>query len=82
MNKHVRAIFFLPMVLLAWLALVKYKALATTKPVAKGTTFPSIQLLVPEDAAFRNYLGLSGSGKFTIPQIRARVVIVQVFSRY
>ena len=81
MYKQVKVIVFL-LIFLACLALVKYEALAATNPVAKGSVLPSIHLVAPENAAAREYLGLSDSGKFTIPQIKAQVVILQVFSRY
>ena len=37
---------------------------------------------VPQDLADRNYLGLSANGSFTIPQIKAKVVIIEIFSMY
>ncbi|MDY6988638.1 MAG: redoxin domain-containing protein [Thermodesulfobacteriota bacterium] len=51
-------------------------------PPEKGDVLPDINLPVPEDSGFRNYLGLSGKGMFQIPQIKAKVVIVEVFSMY
>jgi hypothetical protein len=82
MNKQVRGILFLFLIFLACLTLIRYQALAATKPVAKGSVLPTIYLGLPEDAAAREYLGLAASGKFTIPQIKAQVVIIQVLSRY
>ena len=82
MNKQVRNILFLLLIFLACPSLIRYQALAATNPVAKGSEFPTIDLVVPEDAAAREYLGLANSDKFTIPQIKAQVVIIQVFSRY
>lgn len=57
-------------------------ALAEEKPPAEGKSLPAFELPVPQDALQRNYLGLSESGQFSIPQIKARVVIIQVFSMY
>jgi len=82
MNKQVKGFLFLLLIFFACLALVRYQALAATNPVAKGNVLPTIYLAVPEDAAARKYLGLADSGKFTIPQVKAQVVILQVFSRY
>ena len=48
----------------------------------KGGTLPAIKLDVPKDSAHRNYLGLSGEGLFDISQIKAEVVIIQIFSMY
>lgn len=48
----------------------------------KGGTLPAIKLDVPKDPAHRSYLGLSGEGLFDISQIKAEVVIIQIFSMY
>ena len=37
---------------------------------------------IPADPAARNYLGLSGSGSFRLPQVKADLLIVEVFSMY
>lgn len=81
MNKQMRG-FLLFLTFLACLPLIGYQALAGPKPLAKGGSFPAIHLPVPEDAALRSYLGLASGGTFTVPQIKAEVVIIQVFSRY
>jgi len=52
-------------------------------PPAVGGVLPDIVLEVPKDSGDRGYLGLSWWGKtFTIPAIKARVVIVEIFSMY
>jgi peroxiredoxin len=56
--------------------------LAANKPPEKGETLPLINLPVPKNGEERNYLGLSGGGLFRIPQIKARAVIVELFSMY
>jgi hypothetical protein len=56
-------------------------ALATSPP-KKGGVLPEINLPLPEDSAHRSYLGLAGSGLFQIPQIKAEVVIIEIFSMY
>lgn len=48
----------------------------------QGGQLPSIVLPVPKSAEERAYLGLTGSGTFKIPQIKADVVIVEIFSMY
>ena len=48
----------------------------------KGGQLPSIVLPVPKSAEEKAYLGLSGSGTFKIPQIKADVVIIEIFSMY
>jgi hypothetical protein len=51
-------------------------------PPEKGKALPEIVLTVPADAAERHYLGLSESGNFKIPDIKAKVVIIEVFNMY
>ena len=57
-------------------------ALAANKPPEKGEQLPVINLPIPKNPEERNYLGLSGSGSFKIPQIKAKVVIIEIFSMY
>jgi peroxiredoxin len=57
-------------------------ALAAGKPPGKGEPLPMINLPVPKNPEEKNYLGLSGSGLFRIPQIKAKAVIVEFFSMY
>lgn len=59
-----------------------YPVLTADKPPEKGEVLPLINLPVPKNSEERNYLGLSGSGLFKIPQIKARAVIVELFSMY
>ena len=49
---------------------------------AKGGVLPAFTLPVPKIPEERNYLGLPGSGFFKIPQIKAKVVIINLFSMY
>jgi peroxiredoxin len=48
----------------------------------KGQKLPAFSLAVPEDPAHRKYLGLGAGRTFTISQIQARVVIIEIFSMY
>lgn len=59
-----------------------FPALATNKPPEKGERLPVINLPVPKNTDEREYLGLSGSGLFKIPQIKAKTVIIEFFSMY
>jgi peroxiredoxin len=59
-----------------------FPALAANKPPEKGEVLPVINLPVPKSPQERDYLGLSGSGSFKIPQIKAKAVIVEFFSMY
>jgi peroxiredoxin len=55
---------------------------AANKPPQKGETLPAMSLPVPKNPAEKSYLGLSGEGSFKIPQIKAKVVIIEIFSMY
>lgn len=57
-------------------------ALVANVPPSKGGVLQVINLPIPKDPREKGYLGLSGDGLFKIPQIKARVVIVEVFSMY
>jgi len=59
-----------------------FPAPATKKPPQKGEGLPVINLPVPKNLDEKTYLGLSGSGFFKIPQIKASAVIVEIFSMY
>ncbi|MFH1351917.1 MAG: TlpA disulfide reductase family protein [Pseudomonadota bacterium] len=51
-------------------------------PPNEGSTLPAINLPVPNNPNDRNYLGVTGSGSFQIPQIRSKVVIIEIYSMY
>ena len=59
-----------------------FSALSANKPPEKGEQFPVINLPIPKSLDEKNYLGLSGSGSFKIQQIKAKVVIIEIFSMY
>jgi len=49
---------------------------------SEGQAFPDLALPVPEKANEREYLGLEGKGTFRIKQIKADLVIIEIFSMY
>ena len=55
---------------------------ADTKPPAEGGVLPEIVLNVPENSELQQYLGVSGKKTFTIPEIKAEVVLIEIFSMY
>jgi len=55
---------------------------AADGPPLTGGTFPDIKLAAPADESEKKYLGLCGEEHFTVPDINADVVIVEVFSMY
>ena len=82
MTKSVKELLLLLLLILVLFALVHYPIVAASKPPAQGTVLPQFQLVVPEDSRAKAYLGLSGSDEFTIPEIKAQVVVIQILSRY
>jgi thiol-disulfide isomerase/thioredoxin len=55
---------------------------AANAPPIKSGVLPVINLPIPKSLDEKDYLGLSGDGLFKIPQIKAKVVIVEIFSMY
>ncbi len=55
---------------------------AENKPPAEGGVLPEIVLSVPEKPELQQYLGVTGKKTFTIPEIKAEVVIIEIFSMY
>jgi thiol-disulfide isomerase/thioredoxin len=51
-------------------------------PPAVGGVLPNISLPVPDRPDERQYLGLEGKGTFKVPEVRAEVVIIEIFSMY
>ncbi|NWG04433.1 MAG: TlpA family protein disulfide reductase [Syntrophaceae bacterium] len=64
------------------LSTLTFSVLSANKAPQKGEALPTINLPIPKNADERNYLGLSGSGSFKIPQIKTKVVIIEIFSMY
>ncbi|MBW2341092.1 MAG: redoxin domain-containing protein [Deltaproteobacteria bacterium] len=55
---------------------------ASTAPPQAGSVLPDTNLPVPGRTGERNYLGLEGGAYFKIPEIKAQVVIIEIFSMY
>lgn len=55
---------------------------ADSQPPAAGGVLPEFTLSVPQNDDHRQYLGVTGKDSFTIPEIRADVVIIEIFSMY
>ena len=55
---------------------------AENLPPAEGGTLPAISLPVPTDTGQQTYLGLVEKKSFTIADIAAEVVIIEIFSMY
>ena len=55
---------------------------AVVQPPPEGGVLPDMELSVPKNPEYQQYLGLSGKDTFRIPEIKADVVIVEIFSMY
>jgi len=55
---------------------------AETKPPAEGGVLPAVDFGVPQSAEYRQYLGITGKKTFTIPEIKAEIVLIEIFSMY
>ncbi len=63
------------------LSVFAFSISANTFP-KKGDTLPMISLPIPKSPEAKEYLGISGEGTFKIPQIKARVLFIEIFSMY
>jgi hypothetical protein len=75
-------IFRIVAALLVVLFLNTGRSNAGFQPPAKGEELPEFTLAVPKSEVHQSYLGVSGKEVFSIPEIRAEVVIIQIFSMY
>ena len=67
--------------ILCLLAVVGF-AVAAIKPPDEGGILPEIVLSAPENSELQQYLGVTGKKTFTIPEIKAEVVLIEIFSMY
>jgi len=72
-----------------WLAVIMavlmvVSSVSAGSPPAVGGALPDIKLPVPKDSVDKNYLdlGFFGFGSFKVPEIKARLVIIEIFSMY
>ena len=69
-------------IMILLLSTLTFSVLSANKAPEKGEGLPAINLPIPKNPDERNYLGLSGSGSFKISQIKAKTVIIEIFSMY
>ena len=65
-----------------WFIMVTVAAGADSQPPAEGGVLPDIVLSVPKSPEHQQYLGIAGKDTFKIPEIKAEVVIIEIFSMY
>ena len=77
-----KLLIFLAMTAMAGIMILHGFGLAETRPPAEGGVLPAIDLGVPESKEYQQYLGITGEKSFTIPDIKAEVVLIEIFSMY
>ena len=81
--KAIKKAFVCQVVAIALFLLVFNPCVVVAKtPPKQGGVLPEMTLSVPEDQNHREYLGLSGEGRFEVSQIKAEAVIIEIFSMY
>ena len=70
------------MAILVMMSVCEGVGIAEIQPPQAGGVLPEILLPVPAVALHREYLGLNAGGTFTIPEIKADIVIIEIFSMY
>jgi hypothetical protein len=55
---------------------------AASEPPAVGGKLPEITLAAPQNAELQLYLGVSGKQTFAMPEIKAEVLLIEIFSMY
>ena len=82
MNMIARRMFIVLSVAAFWAVLLVSPVSANAAPLQPGGPLPDFKLPIPEHSADKEYLGLTTSGAFAIAQIKAQVVIIEIFSMY
>ena len=73
----------IPLLVMAfYLLLAHTTTMGASAPPSDGETLPDIEFPAPDDPSERSYLGLSGDRHFKIQDIKADVVIIEIFSMY
>lgn len=58
------------------------ECLAGETSTSQGAALSALQFAAPESAQARRYLGVSGSGKFSLSQVPGDILILEMFSVY
>jgi len=60
--------------------LVCFAGAASAEPISMGEAFPEVRLPVPVQKGALSYLGLDARDSFTIQQVKARVVLIEMLN--
>jgi hypothetical protein len=55
---------------------------ADSRPPQVGGILPQFSLVTPASGENQQYLGLAGKDSFSIPEIKADIVIIEIFNMY
>jgi hypothetical protein len=55
---------------------------AASEPPAVGGKLPEITLAAPQNTELQLYLGVGGKQTFSMPEIKAEVLLIEIFSMY
>lgn len=55
---------------------------ADSQPPQVGGVLPEFVLPAPSSVEHQQYLGIEGRNSFSIPEIRAEIVIIEIFNIY
>jgi len=59
-----------------------FRVEADSQPPAKGGVLPDFVLAVPNNLDHQQYLGIAGQDSFKLTEIKAQVVILEIFNMY
>jgi hypothetical protein len=55
---------------------------ADSRPPQVGGVLPEFRLPAPASTELQQYLGIIGKDSFAIPEIKAEIVIIEIFNMY
>jgi peroxiredoxin len=82
MSMIARRMLVVLLVVAFWAALLVLPISANPALPEPGRPLPDFKLPIPEHTEDKEYLGLTTGGPFSIAQIKAQVVIIEIFSMY
>lgn len=59
-----------------------FRVEADSQPPAQGGELPDFSLTVPRDLDHQQYLGIEAKESFNVSDIKARVLIIEIFNMY
>jgi peroxiredoxin len=82
MNRQLKALVIHLIFLIGFLSMSAPVAISGIAPPAEGTQIPQLILPTPQNADHRRYLRLDGGESFQVSDIKASVVIIEIYSLY